>query len=141
MRKKEFLESLKEVYCRIGVTQHGVGLVAIRAIPKGTDPLLHADPFGTVLRIKKEELDMYPCPEEAKALVRDFCALQEGYYHVPSYGMDALTKNYYLNHSKKPNMVTHDKGETFVDLRNIKAGEELTADYDTYHTTEFFKTA
>ncbi len=138
MRKKEFLESLTKIYCRLGVTTHGVGLVAIRTIPQGTDPLEHADPFGTLLKIKKEELDLYPCDEAAKELVRDFCALQDGVYHVPSYGMDALTKNYFLNHSKTPNMVTHDRGETFVALRDIKAGEELTVNYDAYHETTHF---
>ena len=139
MRKKEFLKSLSEVYCRIGVTKHGVGLVAIRPIPRGTDPLKYADPFGSVIKIKKEELDAYPAPEAAKTLVRDFCALQDGVYCVPSYGMDALTKNYFLNHSNKPNMVTHDRGETFLAARNIKVGEELTVNYDSYHETEHFK--
>ncbi len=138
MRKKEFLKALTEVYCRIGVTKHGVGLVAIRTIPKGIDPLKNADPFGSVIKITKEELDAYPADEEAKCLVRDFCAMQNGVYYVPSYGIDALTKNYYLNHSKKPNMVTSDKGETFYSARTIKKGEELTADYDTYHEASHF---
>jgi len=138
MRKKEFLQSLNEVYCRIGVTKHGVGLVAIRTIPKGTDVFKNADPFGSVLKITKEELDTYPADEAAKDLVRDFCALQDGVYYVPSYGMDALTKNYYLNHSKKPNMMTPDKGETFLAARDIRKGEELTADYDTYNEASHF---
>lgn len=139
MRKKEFLKSLTEVYCRIGVTKHGVGLVAIRTISRGTDPLKNTDPFGSVLKITKEELDAYPADEEVKSLVRDFCALQDGVYYVPSYGMDALTKNYYMNHSKKPNMVTKDHGETFYAARDIKKGEELTADYDTYHEASHFR--
>lgn len=139
MNKKQFLRSLNDVYCRLGVTTHGVGVVAIRTIPMGTDPFKNADPFGDVLEIKKEELDLYDAPEEVKNLVRDFCALQNGVYFVPNYGMDALTKFYYLNHSKKPNMVTPDRGETFIAARDIKAGEELTADYDTYHETEHFK--
>ena len=117
------------------MTKHGVGLVAIRTIPKGTDPLKNADAFGSVLKIPKAELDAYPADEAAKTLVRDFCALQGGVYHVPSYGMDALTKNYFLNHSKKPNMVTHDRGETFLAARDITKGEELTVSYETDHFT------
>ena len=140
MRKKEFLKALTEVYCRIGVTKHGVGLVAIRTILKGTDPLKNADHEESgVIKIPQAELDGYDCDEEAKRLVRDFCALQDGIYFVPSYGIDALTKNYYLNHSKKPNMVTGDKGETFLAKRNIKKGEELTVDYDSYNETMHFK--
>ena len=72
-------------------------------------------------------------PREAKRLVRDFCALQDGVYFVPDYGMDAIDKSYFLNHSAKPNMVTTDNGEVFVTARKIMKGEELVADYGEYH--------
>jgi hypothetical protein len=78
--------------------------------------------------------------ETLRGMVRDFCALQDGVYFVPNYGIDAIDKFYYLNHSRKPNMITKDKGETFVAKRNIKTGEELTADYRLYHDTKSFKT-
>lgn len=138
LTKKTFLASLAEVYTRLGVTRHGVGVIAIRRIPKGTDPFRNSDPFGDVLRIPKKDLDAAHVPEAAKDLVRDFCALQGGVYYVPNYGMDALTKFYYMNHSSSPNMVTHDKGETFVAARTISPGEELTANYDTYHESTHF---
>jgi len=138
MNKKAFLRSLREVYCRLGVTKHGVGVIAIRDIPKGTDVFKQSDPHGDVLQIPEQELEGFDAPEEAKELVRDFCALQDGVYFVPNYGMDAITKFYFLNHSRKPNMHTPDKGETFITMRDIKAGEELTADYDTYHETKHF---
>lgn len=138
MNKRSFLTALRDVYCRLGVTKHGVGVIAIRNIPKGIDPFKNADPCGDVLRIPKRDLDQFDAPEEAKELVRDFCALQDDVYYVPNYGIDALTKNYFLNHSKTPNMMTPDKGETFITARGIKAGEELTADYDTYHETKHF---
>lgn len=139
MNKRSFLNALNDVYTRLGVTKHGVGVIAIRTIPKGTNPFKNADPLGDVLRIPKEELDAFPAPKEAKDMVRDFCALQDGIYFVPNYGIDALTKNYYLNHSDKPNMVTLDEGETFLTTRIIKKGEELTANYDSYHETTHFK--
>ena len=139
MNKKSFLSALRDVYCKLGVGKHGVGVIAIRTIPKGTDPFKNADPEGDVLRIPKADLDMFDAPNEAKDLVRDFCALQGGVYFVPNYGIDALTKNYYLNHSKKPNLITQDMGETFIAIRNIKKGEELTADYDNYHETDHFE--
>ncbi len=138
MNKKGFLNALKHVYCRLGVTKHGVGVVAIRTIPKGTDPFKNADPMGDVLKIPKAELDAFEAPESAKNMVRDFCALQDNIYFVPNYGIDALTKNYYLNHSKKPNLMTPDKGETFLAARDILEGEELTANYDDYHETAHF---
>ncbi len=139
MNKKVFLTALKHVYCRLGVTAYGVGVIAIRTIPKGTDPLKNADLLGDVLKIPKAELDAFDAPESAKNMVRDFCALQGGVYFVPSYGIDSITKNYYLNHSKVPNLETLDKGETFIAMRDILEGQELTADYADYHETAHFK--
>lgn len=139
MKKKAFLNSLRDVYCRLGVTKHGVGVVALRTIPKGVDPFKRCDPFGDVLKIPKKELDAFDVDESVKKLVRDFCALQDGVYFVPDYGIDAIDKSYFLNHSTKSNMISHDQGETFVAARVIKKGEELTANYDQYHETRHFK--
>lgn len=133
MNKKQFLQSLSDVYCRLAVTSHGVGVVAIRPIPKGVDPFKRCDPFGDVLELSEKELEASDAPREAKQLVRDFCALQGGVYFVPDYGIDAIDKSYFLNHSKTPNMVAKDDGEVFVTSRRIKKGEELTADYGEYH--------
>ena len=133
MNKRQFLRSLEDVYCRLAVTRHGVGVVAIRPIPKGVDPFKRCDPFGDVLELSEKELEESGAPEEAKQLVRDFCALQDGTYFVPDYGMDAIDKSYFLNHSKKPNMVARDGGEEFVTARAIRKGEELVADYGEYH--------
>ena len=86
MNKRQFLRSLEDVYCRLAVTRHGVGVVAIRPIPKGVDPFKRCDPFGDVLELSEKELEESGAPEEAKQLVRDFCALQDGTYFVPDYG-------------------------------------------------------
>jgi SET domain-containing protein len=138
MNKKQFLASLSDVYVRLGHGKHGVGVLAIRPIPKGTNPFKNCDPFGSVLKIPEGELAQSAAPEAVKTLVRDFCALQDGVYYVPDYGIDALDKSYYLNHSKKPNLTTTDHGETFVALRNIKKGEELSVSYDLFNETEHF---
>lgn len=133
MNKKRFLNSLSDVWCRLAVTKNGVGVVAIRDIPKGTDPFKRCDPHGDVLEISEKEFESSKAPEEAKQLVRDFCALQDGVYFVPDYGIDAIDKSYFLNHSDDANMITHDGGEVFVTKRKIRKGEELTANYDQYH--------
>lgn len=139
MNKKQFLEALREVYTRLGVGAHGVGVFAIRDIPKGTDIFKNCDPHGDVLEITEEELSAFDAPDAAKLLVRDFCAFQGGVYFVPDYGIDALPKSYFLNHSNAPNIMTPDKGETFLAARDIKAGEELAADYDEYHEASHFE--
>jgi SET domain-containing protein len=139
MDKKQFLASLSDVYARLAPTSHGIGVVAIRPIPKGTDPFKNCDPHGDVIEIPEAELEGSEAPEAAKKLVRDFCALQDGVYFVPDYGIDAIDKSYFLNHSDEPNMETIGSGETFVAARDIAAGEELTADYELYHHTRHFK--
>jgi hypothetical protein len=132
MNKKQFLRALNDVYCRIAPVKHGVGVIAIRDIPQGIDPFKNCDAHGDTLAIPQKEFDAFDAPDEAKRLVRDFCALQDGVYYVPSYGIDAIDKSFFLNHSKKPNLITKDHGETFVAIRKIKKGEELCANYDTY---------
>lgn len=139
MRKATFLKSLKDVYCRLGVTRHGVGVIAIRSIPKGVDPFKNCDPFGDVLRITRAELAGADAPREVKQMVRDFCAFQDGYYHVPDYGIDAIDKSYFLNHSDDPNMETTDGGGTFRTLRRIRKGEELRANYADYYPGRRFR--
>ncbi len=138
MDKKQFLQSLKESYCRIAPTDHGVGVVATRLIPRGTDPFKYCDPFGGVIELPEAELEAFDAPEVAKKLVRDFCVLQNGIYFVPSYGIDAIDKSFFLNHSEDPNMGALRGGEDFVALRDIKEGEELTANYHEYHDTKEF---
>ena len=138
MNKKQFLESLADTYCRIGKTKYGVGVVAIRPIPKGIDPFKNCDPFGGVLKISEKEFDAYPAPGAVKDMVRDYCPLQNGFYFVPDYGIDALDKSYFLNHSRKPNLLTKNQGEKFVTARKIKAGEELTSDYRLYDKEKRF---
>ncbi len=133
MNKGQFLKALTEVWCRLAVTPHGVGVVAIRDIPKGVNPFKNCDPFGDVIELKENELEASDAPEEAKQLVRDFCALQDGIYFVPDYGIDAIDKSYFLNHSTDENMETTDEGRTFVTKRTVKKGEELTANYEQYH--------
>lgn len=139
MNKAQFLRSLDEVYTRISRTAHGVGVIAIRHIPKGTDPFKNCDPFGDVIELPEAELEASHSPEEAKQMVRDFCALQDGVYFVPTYGIDALDKSFFVNHSRTPNLIAKDDGEYFIASRDIEPGEELTADYREYHETRVFK--
>ncbi len=138
MNSERFLRSLNDVYTRIARTEHGVGVIAIRSIPRGTDPFKNCDPFGDVIEIPEAAFEKSDAPEEAKQIVRDFCALQNGVYFVPDYGIDAIDKSYFVNHSRTPNLTTKDDGESFVTTRDIEPGEELTADYRTYHAASSF---
>jgi SET domain-containing protein len=125
-RKRNKLPHFK-VFARIGRSKiHGVGVIAIRNIKRGTHIFYGDDePIYWVDKKKIKGL-----PNEIKKLYEDFCIIKGGRYGCPS-NFNLLTPAWYLNHSKKPN-VACDKEYEFYTLRDIKRGEELTVDYATY---------
>jgi hypothetical protein len=54
-----------------------------------------------------------------------------GMYGCPE-SFSLMTVSWYINHSKNPN-VGCDEHYKFVALRDIREGEELTADYNSYN--------
>jgi len=70
-------------------------------------------------------------PKEIKKLYTDFGVLKDGRYGCPPC-FNQLTPAWYLNNSKKTPNVRCDANYDFFALRDIKAGEELTAHYSKY---------
>jgi SET domain len=136
LTKRELLMELKvRTWVRLGVTKHGVGVIAIRDIPKGIDPFQSCQPIARWIELSPEDIELLD--PEVKRLVTDFAPFAEGVYYCPNFGFNQLDPSFYLNHdSKKPNMNAAKKGEYFVTNRDIKAGEELTVSYDTYDDTD-----
>lgn len=132
MNKAQLLKHLKEeVYCRVKPSPiHGVGLFALRDIPKGTDPFVNSlsDKY---IELTMEEMDSLN--PGVRKLVHDMSSLEDNKYYVHAYGFNIIHPLFFINHSKKPNMVT--KGLRFITTRTIKEGEELTVDYETYNDT------
>jgi SET domain-containing protein len=116
-----------EVYCRIGVSPlHGVGVFALRAIPRGLDPLTSwLDNEG--VQFTHQELKLLP--RGVKKQIKTFCYYDEDGFIIPSIGMNSFDMSIYLNHSKTPNLKMKQSGK-FVTLRAVRSGEELTMDYD-----------
>ena len=115
------------VYTRLAPSQiHGVGVVAIRSIPKGTF-IFFGDEDDLRWVKKASMLRLHP---EIRRLFKDFCVVRNGLYGCPN-NFNQLTVAWYLNHSTTPN-VEADKEYQFFALRKIQKGEELTADYSTY---------
>lgn len=115
------------VYTRLKASKtHGVGVFAIRAIPKGTRMFLGEK--IKLIRIKESQTKRLD--SEYKKLYDDFCSLENGYLTCPE-NFNQMAPGWYLNHSKKPN-VALDKKFNFFALRNIKKNEELLVDYTTY---------
>lgn len=116
------------VYARIQKSRtHGVGLFAVRDIRTGTK-LFGGDDSGMVWVNEKEIAGL---PKQVKRLYTDFGVLKDGRYGCPV-SFNQLTPSWYLNDSKRAPNLRCDENYDFFALRNIKAGEELTANYSTY---------
>jgi hypothetical protein len=131
MNKFDFKRDLLEkVYCRLAPSPiHGVGVFAIRPIPKGIDPMQEKRTF------EFEEMSVAQVaglPEPLLKLVRDMCPENDGHFDIPPFSLNEIGISYYLNHSKTPNMRCDEESGNFFALRDIAAGEELTTDYGSY---------
>jgi len=113
----------ERVYTRLMPSEiHGVGVFAIRPIPKDTTVFRGVKTrwTGTKLAYFKDEL--------VRKLADDMCCTdEEGVLWLPEGGLNNLTADFYLNHSDMPN--TYPNRDSFITNRPIKVGEELTIDY------------
>jgi len=115
------------VYARIGPSRtHGVGVRAIRDIPKGT--LVFRGESGRVVWVSRAAVRRLPAA--IRSLYEDFGMVWEDRIGVPP-SLNRLSVGWYVNHSEEPNVEAGDDGR-FRALRRIRKGEELTADYRTF---------
>jgi len=135
IKNKDFLEILQTTtYCKIGVSKvHGIGVIAIRDIPKGVDPFLSLGSNNQFLCLTEEEVDTLN--KDIQDHLRSYYIRSEGTYPVLLKGFNEVCIFGYMNHSDNPNMGLYVKSVSellpFVTLKNIKAGEELFWDYRT----------
>lgn len=133
MRPAPFPLSHINVFTRLFSSKiHGVGVMAITNIDKGTRLFLGSDEetLRTASMEKVKEL-----PKGPRQLYEDFGIPKfvNGRYAqwlVPR-NFNSMSMAWYLNHSEKPN-VKWDKEYNFFTTRKIKEGEELTIDYRNY---------
>ena len=137
--KNRLLKHLKnDVYCRIGVSKvHGVGVIAIKDIPKGTIPFatLSKEKEKIITLTKDEIKDIHP---NVRAILQDFFGDKKSNdYDVYAYGPNYINISFYLNHSDKPNIdVIEDTTNNylkFITNRKIKKGEELFINYNKFN--------
>ena len=108
-------------------SEHGVGVFATHDIKEGTYLIFFAEETEltnlTVIRKNEDvpELFQQYCVDRGETLVcpRDFGRMEIGWH---------------LNHSKTPN--AYHKNYDYYALRDIKAGEEITIDYNTLEEPE-----
>ena len=130
MKKEALLKQLhSQTYVMIKPSPlHGIGVFAIRDIPKGTKDIF-SEGFGDWIKVSKEEVDALPT--HSKELIENHCLFDEDSYFIPEYGFKLVDLVIYLNHSETPNVLSLNDGEHFEALVDIKAGEELLVDYGT----------
>ena len=162
-RKEKLLQNLKEdVLCKVGVSKiNGVGLIAIKDIPKGTTVfnLSNYHPERDELVDVSEE-EISSLDSEVVDLIKTYSAISHlGTYTIHENGLNNISLGYYLNHSDDPNITIKmvestpfDLSSTmlidttpcqylnFVAIKDIKKGEELTENYrHLSHDTEKLK--
>ena len=130
MTKEALLKDLhQDTYVMIKPSPlHGIGVFAIRDIPKGTRDLF-SQGVGEWIKLTIAEVEALP--KHSRDLVENHCLFDEDHYFVPDYGFKLVDLVVYLNHSDTPNVISFNEGEYFEATRDIAAGEELLVDYGT----------
>jgi hypothetical protein len=137
MTKKQLLDNLRNhSYCRIGISKiSGVGVLALRNIPKDIDPFkqIVTRPADFISVTEKELSTM---PQGVQRIVKDFFMKfsLDGTYPVYCEGLNAMDITFYLNHSDTPNVAmvlgnTKQQYYVYRTIKDINEGDELTIDY------------
>jgi SET domain-containing protein len=123
---------LRDCYCRLQPSKiHGIGLFAVRDIPKGRNPFGIVPKYGDIGYVRITDDELNALPPRLSELIRELFIPTDGKMHIPNYGLNVIRLNGYLNHSITSNMRTRN-GYDFVALRKILVGEELRVDYRTF---------
>lgn len=130
MTKEQLLQELNSnTYVRIKPSVvHGIGVFAIRKIPKACRSMFSDDPGEWHQLSKKEVNSLTTCSKE---LIETYCLFDEDVYYVPANGFKSMDISLFLNHSDQPNIISVEDGTYFEALRDIEPGEELLIDYGT----------
>lgn len=105
---------------------HGIGVFAIRKIPKGCRTIFST---GVGEWVKLPITEVETLPDHAKNLVETYCLFDEVNYYVPDYGFKVMDLVNYLNHSSSPNILSINEGEVFEAITDIMPGYELFVNY------------
>jgi len=136
---KKLINNLHNTYVRIMQSKiHGVGVIAIKDIPIGVNPFEHATNKCGINKFKRIHKDkLVGVDKQVIKMLDDFLGLDDdGYYDIPSEGMNTLDVSFYMNFSEKPNIdIVNSKNCNFAIFRTnrvIKKGEELLINYNNY---------
>lgn len=126
----------QDVWVRLGVSAiDGIGVFAIRPIPKGTD--IFANDKVPLVWVSRSELDTAGLSEAQRALYHDFGIQRRDRIGCPA-NFNNLTPGWYLNEPPDGGRanVAADSHFAFTASRDIAEGEELTINYAGFSETE-----
>lgn len=120
------------VWVRLAVSEiEGIGVFAIRPIPKGTD--IFANDHAPLIWVSRAELAAAALTEAERALYHDFAIRRGDEIGCPA-NFNNLTPGWYLNEPPRGASANVRAGEgfAFTALRDIAEGEELTIAYESF---------
>ena len=120
------------VWVRLGLSAiDGIGVFAIRPIPKGTD--IFANDSVPLVWVSRTELDRAGLSEAERAFYDDFGIRRGDEIGCPA-NFNNLTPGWYLNEPPPGASANVSAGErfAFTACRDIEEGEELTIAYESF---------
>ena len=142
--KLKIIDNLKNnVYCRIKRSKiHGVGVVAIKNIPKNINPFQNLKKRNENEYIDINKNDLNDLSKDVIKMLDDYLGINEdNTYSIPINGLNTLDISFFMNHSENPNIsiknvINNDNNiDTYIDFitnREIKNLEELLINYDNF---------
>ena len=142
--REKLIRHLKnDVYARVGVSKiSGVGVIAIRTIPKGVDPFKTLAPKNrgdNIVELTQQELTRRNVHPAVRKIADDFFGHTENgtrRYDMLASGPNNINLSFYMNHSDHSNIAVVESSQSnylgFVTKRKIRKGEELTINYADY---------
>jgi len=148
-RRENLISNLRsEILAQVGPSPiHGVGVFAIKDIPKGTELFKTSNAprkdHDDIIELSEEDLSKLD--EETVSVIKSYFVKSHlGTYTLPEQGPNDLFWGYFINHSSTSNL-DHAMGEGgkdgfvhFVSNRDIEKGEELTQDYSRMSQNQIF---
>eukprot|EP01059_Diplonema_ambulator_P037186 TRINITY_DN9696_c0_g1_i2.p1 TRINITY_DN9696_c0_g1~~TRINITY_DN9696_c0_g1_i2.p1 ORF type:complete len:185 (+),score=29.31 TRINITY_DN9696_c0_g1_i2:350-904(+) len=141
----------QDIWCRIGVSKlHGVGVIAIRDIPKGV--VVDKVPVDMLPPHLRREVQSEPVhleelqdvDENVVSYLKEMYVCTDGKMDICKYGANTFVGlSHFVNHSDTPNVEFIESPEPdlgynmkIITCSEVKKGEELLCDYKEYLTPE-----
>jgi len=122
LKEKLAIKRLDQVYCRLKPSPiHGIGVFAIKTIPKGVNPFKNSYQAQEAVLVSKKKIKQ--CDEVMK-LLDDYHPSNGNSMQIVSNFPNQLIWTNYINYSTSPNLQLFEDSE-WKTLRDIEVGEEL----------------